>query len=40
MSAFEQLMHTGFPVIAPLVAVLVISWILNDKEERNRLNKP
>lgn len=39
MNSLSEIMHTGFPVIAPLVAVLVIVWILDNKEERKRLNR-
>lgn len=37
--SLNELMHTGFPVMAPLVAVLVIAWILDSKAERKRLNR-
>lgn len=37
--SLNELMHTGFPVMAPLVAVLVIVWIIDNKAKRKRLNR-
>lgn len=35
----NELMQTGFPVMAPLWAVIVLAIILDNKKERQRLNK-
>lgn len=37
--SLNELMHTGFPVMFPLVTVLVVAWILDNKAERKRLNR-